>query len=118
MKKGEVELMNVHTKENQSDALMKVLSKDSFQRCVARMDLLRRDEFIRTWKYQGGECELRSGTPKSWKYEKIGHGKMEASQKKNQLSYQSSETRPAHSETELAQLETGSAQSKTGSAIS
>ena len=65
VEEGEVELMKVHTKENQSDALMKVLSRDSFQRCVAQMDLLRRDEFTRTWKHQGGECELRSGTPKS-----------------------------------------------------
>ena len=65
VEEGEVELMKVHTKENQSDALTKVLPRDSFQRCVARMGLLRRDEFTRTWKHQGGECELRSGTPKS-----------------------------------------------------
>ena len=30
---GEVKSMKVHTKENQSAALMKVLSRDSFQRC-------------------------------------------------------------------------------------
>ena len=65
MEEGEVELMKVHTKENQSDALMKVLSKDSFQMCVVRMDLLRRDKFVRTWKHQDGECELKNGAPKS-----------------------------------------------------
>ena len=48
MEEGEVELMKVHTKENQSDALTKVLPKDSFHRCVARMGLLRIDDFIKT----------------------------------------------------------------------
>ena len=48
VEEGEVELMKIHTKENQSDALMKVLPRDSFQRCVAWMGLLRRDEFTRT----------------------------------------------------------------------
>ena len=65
VEEGEVELMKVQTKENQSDVLMKVLLRDSFQRCVARMGLLRRDEFTRTWKHQGEECELKSGTFKS-----------------------------------------------------
>ena len=48
MEEGEVELMKVHTKENQSDTLMKVLPRDSFQRCVAWKGLLRRNEFTRT----------------------------------------------------------------------
>ena len=65
VEKDEVKLMKIHTKENQSDALTKVLPRDSFQRYVARMGLLRRDEFTRTWKYQGGKCELRSSTLKS-----------------------------------------------------
>ena len=48
VEEGEVKLMKVHTKENQSDALTKVHLRDSFQRCVVRMGLLRRDECIRT----------------------------------------------------------------------
>ena len=49
-----MELMMVHTKENQSDALMKVLSSDSFQRCVAWMGLLRRNKFIPGVLHYGG----------------------------------------------------------------
>ena len=48
VKKGKVELMKILTKKNQSNALMKVLPKDNFQMCVARMGLLRRVEFTRT----------------------------------------------------------------------
>ena len=58
-----MELVKVHTKENQSDILMMVLPRDSFQMCVARMGLKSKAEFTRTWKLQGRECELKCGTP-------------------------------------------------------
>ena len=64
VKEGEVELVKVHTKKNQLDTLMKVLSQDSFQMCLAWMGLKDKAEFIRTWEHQDGDCELRCGTPK------------------------------------------------------
>ena len=43
-----MELVKVHTKENQLDALIKVLSRDSFQVCVAWMGLKNEAKFTRT----------------------------------------------------------------------
>ena len=63
VEEDEVEQMKVYTKENQSDALMKVLFRDSFQIYVARMDLLKRDEFTRTWKHQVENVSLKVVLP-------------------------------------------------------
>ena len=62
MEEGEVKLVKVHTKENQSDALTKVFPKDSFQMCVSWVGLKGKANFTKTWEHQGGECELRCGT--------------------------------------------------------
>ena len=48
MEEGEVKLVKVHTKENQSNALIEVLSRDSFQMCVEQMGLKDKAEFTRT----------------------------------------------------------------------
>ena len=45
---GEVELIKVHTKDNPTNVLMKVLPRDSFCYCVALMRLLDRTKFIKT----------------------------------------------------------------------
>ena len=63
MEEDKVELVKVHIKENQSDAFTEILSRDSFQMCVARFSLKGKAEFTRIWEHQGGECELKYGAP-------------------------------------------------------
>ena len=46
MEEGEVELVKVHTKENPADALMKVLLRDSFRKCVTLIYLMDWTELV------------------------------------------------------------------------
>ena len=61
VEEGEVEQVKVHTKENQVDALMKTLSRDSFHRCVLLMGLIDRSDFAEAMGHQGGDCGLKCG---------------------------------------------------------
>ena len=51
-------------KDNASDALTKVLSRDSFFRCGALMGLVDREELTRALAHQGVDCRLICGTSK------------------------------------------------------
>ena len=56
MEEGEVELVKVHTKENPTNILMKVLPRDSFQKCVTLMYLMDRMELVEALGHQGEDC--------------------------------------------------------------
>ena len=60
-----MELVKVHSKENPADALTKVLPWDSFQRCVALMQLVDKTELAEALKHQGGDCWVSSGASKT-----------------------------------------------------
>ena len=60
-----MELVKVHTKENPADALMKVLPWDSFQRCVALMQLTDKMELAEALKHQGGDYWVSCGASKA-----------------------------------------------------
>ena len=80
VEKGEVELVKIHTKENQSDALTKVLPRDSFQMFVAQIGLKDKAKFTRTWEHQGGEYELKCGDLMPWEHMRRDQEKKGASQ--------------------------------------
>ena len=51
MKEGEMELVKVHTKKNSTGTLRKVLSLDSFHKCVTLMGLMDRMEFVEALRH-------------------------------------------------------------------
>ena len=55
MEYGEVELVKVHTKENPTDVLIKILPWDNIHRCVALMHLMDRKELLQTLGHQDGD---------------------------------------------------------------
>ena len=57
MKEG-MELVKVHTKENSANALMKILLRLSFRKCLALMRLMGRKKFVETLRHQGGDCRI------------------------------------------------------------
>ena len=64
MEEGEVELVKVYTKENQSEALTKTLPWDMFFTCVTLMDLLEPVDSISILEHQDRECRDLCGTLK------------------------------------------------------
>ena len=60
-----MELVKVHTKENPADALTKVLSRDSFQKCVALIELVDKTELAKALNHQGGDCWVSCGASKA-----------------------------------------------------
>ena len=65
MEKGKVELVKVHTKKNPADALTKVLSQDSFRKCMTLIYLMDMMELVEALRHQGGDCWVSCGALKA-----------------------------------------------------
>ena len=56
MEEGEMKLVKVHIKENPVDALMKVLPRDGFRKCMTLIYLMDRTELVKALGHQSGDC--------------------------------------------------------------
>lgn len=66
VEEGEIELVKIHTKENQANALTKTLLRDNFLKCVVLVGLMDWIEFAKPLENQGRDCKLRCSAPKPW----------------------------------------------------
>ena len=60
----EVELVKVHIKDNQADALTKALAGDSFLERIELMGLIDQAKFVKALRHQGGDNKLKCGASK------------------------------------------------------